>query len=70
MNNYSLTRADRATHLKIVAVSLVAGILVIGVGLAARAPGGNGSLHIEGNAVTMNGAKPMNWSSRLSTTVR
>lgn len=36
MNNSSLTSADRATHLKIVAVSLVAGILVVGIGLAAR----------------------------------
>jgi hypothetical protein len=36
MNNSSLRSADRATHLKIVAVSLVAGILVVGIGLAAR----------------------------------
>jgi len=36
MNNSSLTSADSATHVKIVAVSLLAGILVIGVGIAAR----------------------------------
>jgi hypothetical protein len=36
MNNSSLTSADRATHVKIVAVSLIAGMLVIGVGVAAR----------------------------------
>lgn len=35
MNNTSLTSADSATHLKVVAVSLIAGILVIGVGIAA-----------------------------------
>ena len=36
MNNYTLNTADRLTHLKIVAVSLVAGIVVVGVGIAAR----------------------------------
>ncbi len=36
MNNYTLNTADRLTHLKIVAVSLVAGIIVVGVGIAAR----------------------------------
>ncbi|MGE3149620.1 MAG: hypothetical protein AB7K04_11200 [Pseudorhodoplanes sp.] len=41
MNNYSLMSADRATHLKIVAVSLIAGILVVGIGLAARTGGGD-----------------------------
>ncbi|GIK80224.1 MAG: hypothetical protein KJZ73_18105 [Pseudorhodoplanes sp.] len=36
MNNSSLLSANSATHIKIVAVALVAGILVVGVGLAAR----------------------------------
>lgn len=36
MNNYSLMSADKTTHLKIVVVSLIAGILVVGVGIAAR----------------------------------
>ena len=36
MNNYSLMSADKATHLKIVVVSLIAGILVVGIGIAAR----------------------------------
>ena len=36
MNNYTLNTADRLTHLKIVVVSLVAGIVVVGVGIAAR----------------------------------
>ena len=36
MNNYSLKTADRLTHLKIVVMSLVAGIVVVGVGIAAR----------------------------------
>ncbi len=35
MNNSTLTSADSATHVKIVAVALIAGILVVGVGIAA-----------------------------------
>jgi hypothetical protein len=34
--NHSLHSADRTTHLKIVAVALVAGILVAGLGISAR----------------------------------
>lgn len=36
MNNSSLTSADSATHLKVVAVSLLAAILVVGVGILAK----------------------------------
>ena len=36
MNNYSLISADKTTHLKIVVVSLIAGILVVGIGITAR----------------------------------
>jgi hypothetical protein len=34
--NHSLHSADRTTHLKIVVVALVAGILVAGFGISAR----------------------------------
>ncbi len=34
--NHSIYSADRATHLKVVVVALVAGILVAGVGISAR----------------------------------
>jgi hypothetical protein len=34
--NHSIYSADRTTHLKIVVVALVAGIIVAGVGLSAR----------------------------------
>ena len=34
--NWSLYTADRATHLKIVVVALIAGTLVAGFGIAAR----------------------------------
>jgi hypothetical protein len=34
--NHSIHSADRSTHLKIVVVALVAGILVVGLGISAR----------------------------------
>ncbi len=34
--NHSIYSADRATHLKVVVVALVAGILVAGFGISAR----------------------------------
>ena len=36
MNNASLEHADRATHVKIVVVSLIASIAVLAVGISAR----------------------------------
>jgi hypothetical protein len=69
MNNHTLTRADRATHIKIVAVSLIAGILVVGAGLAARPPV-HGSLAIDANAVTVAAPKALSWSSRERPAVR
>jgi len=69
MSNYVLSRADRATHLKIVVVSLLAGILVIGVGVAARTPASSGTLAIDNNTVTVKTTKPM-WSSREAGTIR
>jgi hypothetical protein len=34
--NHSIYSADRSTHLKIVVVALVAGIVVVGLGVSAR----------------------------------
>jgi hypothetical protein len=39
MNNHSIHSADRSTHLKIVMVALVAGIVVTGFGLFSRSDG-------------------------------
>lgn len=36
MNNTSLTSADKNTHLKVVGVALFAGLIVAGIGFAAR----------------------------------
>jgi hypothetical protein len=40
--NHSIYSADRSTHLKIVAVALVAGVAVAGLGISARS-GSDGS---------------------------
>jgi hypothetical protein len=39
--NHSIYSADRTTHLKIVVVALVAGIVVAGLGISARAMSNN-----------------------------
>ncbi len=36
MNNSSLSSADSATHIKVVVVSLIAAIMVVGVGILAK----------------------------------
>ncbi len=40
--NHSIYSADRSTHLKIVVVALVAGIVVAGLGISARSFSGDG----------------------------
>ncbi|NWG23868.1 MAG: hypothetical protein HXY30_05525 [Pseudorhodoplanes sp.] len=73
MNNSSLTSADRATHVKIVAVSLIAGMLVIGVGIAARsdlgvATGAKGQLEATGPIIKV--GKPTAITSSGTSAVR
>ena len=41
--NHSLHSADRSTHLKVVAMALVAGIALAGFGVAARSGGSDGA---------------------------
>ncbi len=43
MNNSSLRSADSATHLKVVVVSLLAAIMVVGVGILAKPNFSNGT---------------------------
>jgi hypothetical protein len=42
--NHSIYSADRTTHLKIVVMALVAGIMVAGFGISARALSDDGSM--------------------------
>ena len=46
--NHSIHTADRATHLKIVVVALVAGIAVAGFGFSARSNSGSSQLDAVG----------------------
>jgi hypothetical protein len=69
MNNYSMNTADRLTHLKIVAVSLVAGIVVIGVGIAARPELPDMSTRMESRA-PLKADKPVVWTQSDRVTIR
>jgi hypothetical protein len=56
--NHSIYSADRTTHLKVVVVALVAGIVVAGFGISARINSDNGYTQTArvikaGKAVTM-----------------
>ncbi len=75
MNNSSLLSANKSTHVKIVAVALVAGIAVIGVGLAAKhdlgtdvlmTPGGK----LEANGPVIRAGKPTMITSGGDTVIR
>ena len=70
MNNYSLFTADRLTHLKIVVVSLVAGIAVVGVGIAARPNLPDMSTQLEARAPVLKAGQPVIWSGSETSTIR
>ena len=70
MNNYSLNTADRLTHLKIVAVSLVAGIVVIGVGIAARPELPDMSTRMDSHAPVLKADRPVVWTQSDRVTIR
>ena len=63
--NHSIHSADRATHLKIVVVALVAGIAVAGLAISART--GSDSSQ---TAHVIKAGKPMTVTSSDSSTVR
>ena len=62
MNNYTLNTADRLTHLKIVVVSLVAGIAVVGVGIAARPDLPDMSTRWKARAPVLKAGQPVIWT--------
>ena len=67
MNNTSMHTADRLTHLKIVVVSLVAGIVVVGVGIAARPTVPDMSTQLEARAPILKAGQPVIWSGTETT---
>jgi endonuclease V-like protein UPF0215 family len=63
--NHSIHSADRATHLKIVAVALLAGIAVAGFGIAARS-----NVDDSQTAHLIKAGKPVVVTSSDSSTIR
>ena len=69
-NNYSIHTADKTTHLKIVVVSLLAGIVVVGVGIAARPNLPDMSTRLEARAPVLKAGQPINWTAHEASTIR
>lgn len=59
MNNSTIFTADRTTHLKIVVMSLVASILVIGVGVAARTTVSDTTARVQTAGPVLKAGKPI-----------
>jgi hypothetical protein len=70
MNNSSLRTADSLTHIKIVVVSLVAAIVVVGVGIAARPTVPDMSTRLEARAPVLKAGGPVIWSGNDNITIR
>jgi hypothetical protein len=68
VNNSSLLTADRATHLKIVVLSLVCATLIAGIGIAGRIadPSANGGVE----PVITKAAKPVTAAAGEDRTIR
>jgi hypothetical protein len=71
MNNSSIATADRVTHLKIVAVSLVAAMMVIAVGITARPTIGDSvTARLKADAPILQAGKPMTVTRSDTITLR
>jgi hypothetical protein len=70
MKNSSMHTADQSTHLKIVALSLVLGIVVVGVAIAAHPTRPDMSTQLEARAPILKAGKPTMWSGTETSTIR
>ena len=70
MNNTTIFTADRTTHLKIVVISLIASIAVIGVGIAARTVDTDANSRIQTAGAPLKAGKPMAITRSDTSTVR
>jgi hypothetical protein len=66
--NHSIYSADRATHLKVVAVALVAGISIMTFGIATRATG-DSNAHVQ-TARVIKADKPVMVTSSGTSMIR
>lgn len=65
--NHSIYSADRSTHLKVVVVALVAGIVVVGLGISARTNSDDGYAQ---TARVIKAGKPVTVTSSNASMVR
>ena len=70
MNNAIISQADRFTHLKIVAVSLVASIIVLGVAISARMPASPDAAVQTANGPVVKATKTIVTTTNDTTTIR
>ena len=68
--NHSLVTADRTTHLKIVAVSLVAAIAVVLVGVSARITDTGASAKLEAHGPVLKAGKPATVTARDGSSIQ
>ena len=66
---YLIYSANRDTHLKIVLVSVIASIIVVGIGIAAG-PRLRNTSQLEATAHVLKAGKPVNWTSSESAVIR
>ena len=71
MNNSTIFTADRTTHVKVVAIALVASIAVLVVGIAARStPAADSASRIQTAGPVLKVGKPMAISHSDTTAIR
>jgi hypothetical protein len=63
MNNYGLATADRLTHVKVVAVALIACTAIVSAGKAARQELSDANARVEIRAQMIVADKPVQWTS-------
>lgn len=68
--NYTLMTAGRTTHLKVVAVSLLASIVIVVGVIAARPSLPDMSTQLEARAPVFKAGKPVVWTSSEKVTIR
>ena len=68
--NYTLMTANRATHMKVVAVSLIASIVIVVGVMAARPSLPDMSTQLEARAPVLKAGKPVIWTDSEKVTIR